>query len=68
VDSIDLISTEVNIIGNLVGSYNDLVELMALAAAQKVQLHTAKYPLGAFQDALDDLAAGRVRCRAILTP
>ncbi|MST33220.1 alcohol dehydrogenase catalytic domain-containing protein [Acidimicrobiaceae bacterium USS-CC1] len=68
VPAIDLISTEVNIIGNLVGSYNDLVELMALAAAQKVRLHTAKYPLDRFQDALDDLAAGNVRGRAILLP
>lgn len=68
VPTIDLISTEVNIIGNLVGSYDDLVELMALAAAQKVRLHTTKYPLDRFQDALDDLAAGNVRGRAILLP
>jgi NAD+-dependent secondary alcohol dehydrogenase Adh1 len=68
VPTIDLISTEINIIGNLVGSYNDLVELMALAAQQRVTLHTAKYPLDRFQDALDDLGGGRVRGRAILVP
>jgi NAD+-dependent secondary alcohol dehydrogenase Adh1 len=68
VPTIDLISTERNIIGNLVGSYNDLVELMALAAQQKVKLHTVKYPLDRFQDAIDDLSAGRVRGRAILEP
>jgi NAD+-dependent secondary alcohol dehydrogenase Adh1 len=68
VPTIDLISTEINIVGNLVGSYNDLVELMALAAQQKVTLHTAKYALDNFQDALDDLGAGRVRGRAILVP
>jgi NAD+-dependent secondary alcohol dehydrogenase Adh1 len=68
VPAIDLISTEINIVGNLVGSYNDLVELMALAAQQKVTLHTAKYALDNFQDALDDLGAGRVRGRAILVP
>lgn len=66
--TIDLISTERNIIGNLVGSYNDLVELMALAARGKVNLHTAKYRLDQFQDALDDLDAGKVRGRAILIP
>ncbi|HOZ59793.1 MAG TPA: NAD(P)-dependent alcohol dehydrogenase [Nakamurella multipartita] len=66
--TIDLISTERNIIGNLVGSYNDLVELMALAARGKVTLHTAKYRLEQFQDALDDLDAGKVRGRAILIP
>jgi NAD+-dependent secondary alcohol dehydrogenase Adh1 len=68
VPTIDVISTEINFIGNLVGSYNDLCELMVLAAQGRVRLHTSKYPLDRFQDALDDLAAGRIRGRAILTP
>jgi len=68
VPTIDIISTEISIVGDLVGSYNDLVELMALAAQQRVQLHTSKYRLDQFQDALDDLAAGRIRGRAILVP
>jgi NAD+-dependent secondary alcohol dehydrogenase Adh1 len=68
VPTIDLISTEKNIIGNLVGSYNDLVELMALAAQGRVRLHTATYALEDFQSAIDDLSAGRVRGRAILVP
>ncbi|MHC3370830.1 NAD(P)-dependent alcohol dehydrogenase (plasmid) [Rhodococcus aetherivorans] len=68
VPTIDVISTEINFIGNLVGSYNDLQELMALAAQGKVTLHTTKYPLEEFQRALDDLDAGRVRGRAILVP
>jgi NAD+-dependent secondary alcohol dehydrogenase Adh1 len=68
VPTIDLISTEKNIIGNLVGSYNDLVELMALAAQGRVRLHTATYALEDFQTAIDDLSAGRVRGRAILVP
>ncbi|MGY1728122.1 NAD(P)-dependent alcohol dehydrogenase [Geodermatophilus sp. SYSU D01062] len=68
VPTIDLISSEINILGNLVGSYNDLVELMALAAQQKVTLHTQRYALDDFQTAIDDLSAGRVRGRAILVP
>lgn len=68
VPTIDVISTEINFIGNLVGSYNDLHELMTLAAQGKVTLHTTKYPLQSFQQALDDLDAGRVRGRAILVP
>ncbi|NJP35397.1 NAD(P)-dependent alcohol dehydrogenase [Micromonospora thermarum] len=68
VPTIDIISTEINFIGNLVGSYNDLAELMVLAAQGKVSLHTQRYPLASFQDALDDLAAGAVRGRAILIP
>jgi NAD+-dependent secondary alcohol dehydrogenase Adh1 len=68
VPTIDLISAEINVLGNLVGSYNDLVDLMALAAQGKVTLHTAKYALDDFQAAIDDLDAGHVRGRAILVP
>ncbi|MFL1595922.1 NAD(P)-dependent alcohol dehydrogenase [Rhodococcus ruber] len=68
VPTIDVISTEINFVGNLVGSYNDLQELMVLAAQGKVALHTTKYPLEQFQQAIEDLDAGRVRGRAILVP
>jgi NAD+-dependent secondary alcohol dehydrogenase Adh1 len=68
IPTLDVISTERNIIGNIVGTYNDLAELMALAQAGKVTLHTRAYPLGAAADALADLDAGRVRGRAILVP
>jgi NAD+-dependent secondary alcohol dehydrogenase Adh1 len=68
VPTIDIISTEINFIGNLVGSYNDLCDLMALAARGAVTLHTAKYRLDDFQSAIDDLGAGNVRGRAILIP
>jgi NAD+-dependent secondary alcohol dehydrogenase Adh1 len=68
VPTIDIISAEINFIGNLVGSYNDLCDLMVLAARGAVTLHTAKYALNDFQSAIDDLDAGRIRGRAILTP
>ncbi len=68
VPTIDIISTEINFIGNLVGSYNDLSDLMALAARGAVTLHTAKYRLDDFQSAIEDLDAGNVRGRAILIP
>ena len=68
VPTIDIISTEINFIGNLVGSYTDLQDLMALAPQGKVTLHTQQYALTDFQRALDDLDAGTVRGRAILIP
>jgi NAD+-dependent secondary alcohol dehydrogenase Adh1 len=68
IPTLDIISTERNIIGNIVGTYNDLAELMVLAQAGKVTLHTRTYPLGAAAEALQDLDAGRVRGRAILVP
>ena len=68
IPTIDIISTEINFIGNLVGSYNDLQELMVLAAQGKVKLHTSKYKLDDFQQAIDDLGNVKVRGRAILVP
>ena len=68
VPAIDIISSERSIVGNLVGSYNDLAELMVLAAQGKVELHTRTYPLGAVNDAMDDLDAGRLQGRGILVP
>ena len=68
IPTLDIISTERNIIGNIVGTYNELAELMALAQAGQVTLHTRAYPLTAAPDALADLNAGRVRGRAILVP
>jgi NAD+-dependent secondary alcohol dehydrogenase Adh1 len=68
IPTLDIISTERNIIGNIVGTYNDLAELMSLAQSGKVTLHTKAYPLDAAPDAFADLDAGRVRGRAILVP
>jgi NAD+-dependent secondary alcohol dehydrogenase Adh1 len=68
IPTLDIISTERNIIGNIVGTYNELAELMTLAEGGKVTLHTRTYPLTAAADALADLDAGRVRGRAILIP
>jgi NAD+-dependent secondary alcohol dehydrogenase Adh1 len=68
VPTIDIISTEINFIGNLVGTYNDLVELMELAARGKVKLHTTVYPLEAALDAIHDLESGRLHGRGILVP
>jgi len=66
--TIEIISREINVIGNLVGTYNDLVELMALTADGRVKLHTAVYPLDAVNDAIADLEAGRLIGRGILVP
>ncbi|HEY2100399.1 MAG TPA: NAD(P)-dependent alcohol dehydrogenase [Pseudonocardia sp.] len=64
--TLDFVGGEKNVIGNIVGTYNDLAELMVLAQAGKVTLHTRQYPLDAAVEALDDLDHGRVRGRAIL--
>jgi len=68
VAAIDVISTERNIVGNLVGSYNELAELMVLAQTRQVTLHTRTYPLDAVNNAMDDLDSGRLQGRGILVP
>ncbi|GAC1515129.1 MAG: NAD(P)-dependent alcohol dehydrogenase [Chloroflexota bacterium] len=68
VPAIDVISTEINFVGNLVGTYNDLAELMTLTAQGKVTLRTATYPLEAALDAIDDLDHGRLHGRGIFIP
>jgi NAD+-dependent secondary alcohol dehydrogenase Adh1 len=68
IPTLDIISTERNIVGNLVGTYNELAELMVLAQAGRVTLHTKTYALDEAPDALRDLDAGLVRGRAILVP
>jgi NAD+-dependent secondary alcohol dehydrogenase Adh1 len=68
IPTIEIISREINVIGNLVGTYNDLVELMTLTAQGRVTLHTRAYPLDAALDAIDDLDHGRLLGRGILVP
>jgi NAD+-dependent secondary alcohol dehydrogenase Adh1 len=68
IPTLDIISTERNIIGNIVGTYNELAELMVLAQTGRVTLHTRTYPLADAIEAIADLDAGRVRGRAILVP
>jgi NAD+-dependent secondary alcohol dehydrogenase Adh1 len=69
IPTIDVISREINVVGNLVGSYNDLDELMTLAAQGRVQLNTKVYGLDDALTALHDLDRGRIPGgRAILVP
>jgi NAD+-dependent secondary alcohol dehydrogenase Adh1 len=68
IPTIDVISREISFIGNLVGTYADLEDLMILTAQGKVSLHTTTYPLDAINDAMADLDEGRLQGRGILVP
>jgi NAD+-dependent secondary alcohol dehydrogenase Adh1 len=68
IPTIDMITSEKTIVGNLVGTYSELVELMALADGGRVRLHTKEYKLSAANDALHDLHNGKVHGRAVLIP
>ena len=68
IPTIDVISREISFIGNLVGTYVDLQDLMTLTAQGHVTLHTTQYPLDAINDAMADLDNGRLQGRGILVP
>ncbi len=68
VPTIEFVSREIKYNGSLVGTYNELAELMTLNAQGRVTLRTSTYPLEAINDAIDDLDSGRLHGRAILIP
>lgn len=68
IPTMDMIVTEKTIVGNLVGTYSDLVELMALADRGLVKLATKEYKLSDANTALQDLKNGKVKGRAVLIP
>ena len=68
IPTIDVISREISFIGNLVGTYVDLQDLMTLTAQGKVTLHTTTYPLDAVNDAMADLDGGRLQGRGSSCP
>jgi len=68
VPAVDLIITERNIIGNLVGTWAELTELMELANRGLVNLAIQEYALSDANQALRDLRDGRIKGRAVLVP
>ena len=68
IPAIQVIFNEYSFVGNLVGTYVDLVELMTLAEQGKVTLHTQQYPLDEMNGAIADLEEGRIQGRAIIVP
>ena len=68
IPTIDMVTSEKSIIGNLVGTYPELVELMALADRGLVHLATREYRLKDANQALLDLHHGKIKGRAVLIP
>ena len=68
VPTVDLVISEKNIIGNLVGTWAELYELMELAHRGLVQLETHEYSLKDANFALRALHEGKIKGRAVLVP
>lgn len=68
IPAVDMIITERNIIGNLVGTWAELTELMSLADRGLVDLTVREYALSDANKALADLHHGRIKGRGVLVP
>ncbi|MBL1242625.1 MAG: NAD(P)-dependent alcohol dehydrogenase [OCS116 cluster bacterium] len=68
VPTVDLVITEKNIIGNLVGTWAELTELMELAHRGLVDLTIEEFSLRDANKALQKLHHGLIRGRAVLIP
>ena len=66
--AVDAIISEKSIIGNLVGTWAELYELMELADKGLVKLSMQEYKLSEANKALHDLNTGQVKGRAVLVP
>lgn len=63
-----VLSPEATFMGTTVGTYNELVELLALARRGTVKLTTTTFPLDGVNDALHALNDGRMVGRGVLIP
>jgi NAD+-dependent secondary alcohol dehydrogenase Adh1 len=68
VPSLMMIAQEQSIVGNLVGSWTDLYELVQLHAAGRIKLRSETHPLQEVNDVLAKLRDGEITGRAVLVP
>ena len=64
--SLALVANEQTAVGNLVGTWPDLWEVLQLHAAGRIVLRTETHPLDAINDVLERLRAGEVTGRAVI--
>jgi len=63
-----LVNGEFSFVGNIVGRYSELQELVALVEQGDVDLHTTRYELGEINDVAEALEHGEIEGRAVITP
>jgi NAD+-dependent secondary alcohol dehydrogenase Adh1 len=68
VDTADLVVRELTVMGSLIGTIEELGELVTLAAASKVTVTTRVYPLTDIGTAMGDLRRGTIQGRAVIVP
>ncbi len=68
VPTLDFVNREINIVGNLVGTYNELAELMELNRQGKVIITARQFPLQDAPRVMAMLEQGEIMGRAVLVP
>jgi NAD+-dependent secondary alcohol dehydrogenase Adh1 len=68
VPAIDMIFSEIAVMGSLVGNYNELAELMTMAGQGRVSLHATEYRLDDINTAIHDLHHGQLQGRGVIIP
>jgi len=66
--TLQVIFTEIEVVGNLVGNYTELHELMELAARGRVRLHAKEYALDDINGAIDQFMAADIAGRGVIVP
>jgi D-arabinose 1-dehydrogenase-like Zn-dependent alcohol dehydrogenase len=68
VPTVEMVTRELRVLGNFVGTHEDLLGVLALAGAHQVRTTVRRYPLNEAPRAIEDLRSGAVVGRAVLTP
>ncbi len=63
-----LVNGEFSFVGNIVGRYTELQELVALVERGEVDLHTTRYGLDEINEVAEMLEHGEIEGRAVITP
>ncbi|MWV65168.1 alcohol dehydrogenase catalytic domain-containing protein [Halorubrum sp. JWXQ-INN 858] len=63
-----LVNGEFSFVGNIVGRYTELQELVALVEQGDVDLHTSRYGLDDVNTVAEELERGEIDGRAVITP
>jgi D-arabinose 1-dehydrogenase-like Zn-dependent alcohol dehydrogenase len=66
--TLDMIAREITIMGNFVGTFNDLAELMELNRQGKVSVTHKTFGLSEAADVMEKLNRGEIQGRAVLDP
>ncbi len=68
IPAIDLIFSEIAVMGSLVGNYNELSELMTMAGQERVFLEAVQYSLDDINIAIDSLHHAKIHGRGVIVP